>query len=79
VKADPIDELRLLAASRHAEPPELAPYLEKVRRHAYTITDNDFAELKTAGMDEDVVFEATVRVAIQEGLRRLDAARAVLG
>lgn len=78
MSADPIDELRRLAASRPADP-LLAPYLEKVRSRAYTITDRDVAELKAAGMGEDEIFEATVAVAIEEGLRRLDAAQAVLG
>jgi alkylhydroperoxidase family enzyme len=77
VKADPIDELRRLAAPRPAHPP-LAPYLEKVRGRAYTITDRDVEELKAAGMSEEEIFEATVAVAIEEGLRRLDAAGAVL-
>jgi hypothetical protein len=34
--------------------------------------------LKQAGLTEDEIFEATVAVAIGEGLRRLDAARAVI-
>ena len=79
VTADPLDELRRLAASRPADTPLLAPYLEKVRCRAYTITDRDVAELEAAGMSEDDVFEATVGIAIEEGLRRLDAARSVLG
>jgi alkylhydroperoxidase family enzyme len=78
VSADPIDELRRLAAARPADP-LLAPYLEKVRSRAYTITDQDVDELKAAGAGEDEIFEATVAVAIEEGLRRLDAAEAVLG
>jgi alkylhydroperoxidase family enzyme len=55
------------------------PYLEKVRSRAYTITDGDVAELKAAGTSEDEIFEATVVVAIEEGMRRLDSAHAVLG
>jgi len=76
---DPLDELRDLAASRLAPQPLLTPYLEKVRCRAYTITDGDVAELTAAGTSEDEIFEATVAVAIEEGMRRLDAARAVLG
>jgi alkylhydroperoxidase family enzyme len=79
VSADPIDELRRLAASRPAHPPLLVPYLEKVRCRAYTITDRDVAELNAAGASEDEIFEATVAVAIEEGLRRLDLALAVVG
>ena len=77
--ADPVDELRTLAAASRAPRPLLIPYLVKVRRRAYAITDRDVAELKAAGASEDEIFEATVGVAIAEGLGRLDAAQAVLG
>ena len=36
-------------------------------------------ELKAAGLSEDEIFEQTVAAAIGEGLRRLDAAAAVIG
>jgi hypothetical protein len=76
--AERIDELRRLAAAA-AEPPEvMQPYLEKVRTRAYAITDEDVEELKRRGVTEDEIFEATVAVAIGEGLRRLDAALEVL-
>ena len=75
---DPIDELRRLSASRPVPPPTQTSYLEKVRGRAYAITDRDVQELKAAGLSEDEIFEATIGVAIAEGLRRLDAARAVL-
>jgi hypothetical protein len=68
-----------LAAAGHAPRPLLVPYLKKVRRGAYAITDRDVAKLKAAGASEDEIFEATVMVATEEGLRRLDSARAVLG
>jgi alkylhydroperoxidase/carboxymuconolactone decarboxylase family protein YurZ len=76
---DPIEELRTIAST--APPPDerLAPYLEKVRACAYTLTDADLEALKQAGVSEDEIFEATVTVAIGEGLRRLDAARAAIG
>jgi alkylhydroperoxidase family enzyme len=71
------DELieRLRAASRpdRPHPPELGPYLDKVRRHAYTVTDRDVAELKAAGFSEDEIFEHTVSAAVAAGLERLDA------
>jgi alkylhydroperoxidase/carboxymuconolactone decarboxylase family protein YurZ len=35
--------------------------------------------LKRAGVAEDEIFEATVAVAIREGLRRLDTALEVIG
>jgi alkylhydroperoxidase family enzyme len=77
--AEPIDELRALVSA--AEPPAeiLAPYLTKLRSGAYTVTDADVEELKEAGLSEDEIFEATVSVAMAEGLRRLDAAERVIG
>ena len=46
---------------------------------AYTVTDADVEALKAAGLSEDEIFEQTVAAAIAEGLRRLDAAAAVIG
>ena len=71
--ADPLEELRALAAAGHAPRPLLLPYLDKVRRRAYAITDRDVAELKAAGASEDQIFEATIAAATEEGLRRLDS------
>lgn len=65
----------LPAATRAAifagdDPPELAPLLAKVRAHAYRIADAD-----VAGLDVDVVIEATLAAALGEALR--DRARAL--
>jgi hypothetical protein len=54
---------------RHAifagdDPPELAPLLDKVRRHAYKIVDRD-----VEGLDVDVVIEAALAAALGEALR----------
>lgn len=76
---DPIDELRRLSTSGPAPSAALTPYLDKVRHRAYAVTDRDVEELRAAGLSEEEIFEATVQVAIEEGLRRLDAAGAVLG
>jgi hypothetical protein len=46
------------------DPPELAPLLDKVRRHAYRITDRD-----VEGLDPDVVIEAALAAALGEALR----------
>jgi hypothetical protein len=72
-------ELRALAAARSAPPEPMAPYLEKVRERAVTVTDADVHALKNAGIGEDEIFEHTVAEAMAEGLRRLDAAERVLG
>jgi alkylhydroperoxidase family enzyme len=58
--------------------PDFAPYLEKVRRNAYKITDADLQALKDAGHSEDVIFEQTVSVAVAAGLERLEAGLGVL-
>jgi alkylhydroperoxidase family enzyme len=76
--AERIDELRRLAANAGSPPELMQAYLEKVRARAYAITDEDVEELKRGGVTEDEIFEATVAVAIGEGLRRLDAALEVL-
>ena len=75
--AEPIEELRALVPAARTPAP-LAPYLDKVRDRAYTVTDDDVDELKRAGVSEDEIFEATVSIAIAEGLRRLDAAFRVI-
>ena len=71
------DELiaELKRASRPDRPaaPELASYLEKVRLHAYRVTDRDVEQLKEAGLTEDEIFEQTVSTAVAAGLERLDA------
>lgn len=77
--ADRVEELRGIALNAGQPPEVMRPYLEKVRAGAYRVTDADVDELKRAGVTEDAIFEATVAVAIGEGLRRLDAARGVLG
>ncbi len=47
------------ATYRGDGPPELAPLLDKVRRHAYRIADAD-----VAGLDPDTVIEATLGAAL---------------
>jgi hypothetical protein len=74
-----LDALRANVTNTAPSAPELATYLEKVRTRAYTITDADVEALKAAGRSEDEIFEQTVAAAISEGLRRLDAASAVIG
>ena len=73
-----IAELRATARPDRPAPPELAPYLEKVRLHAYQVTDADVQRLKDAGFSEDEIFEHTVSAATAAGLERLDAGLATL-
>ena len=73
-----IAELRATARPDRPAPPELAPYLEKVRLHAYQVTDADVQRLKDAGFTEDEIFEHTVSAAVAAGLERLEAGLAAL-
>ena len=73
-----IAELRVAARVDRPAPAEMRGYLEKVRLHAYKITDRDVQELKAAGFTEDEIFEHTVAAAVGAGLERLDAGLATL-
>jgi len=68
-----IAELHAAARPERPAPPELAQYLEKVRLHAYEVTDTDVQRLKDAGFTEDEIFEHTISAAVAAGLERLDA------
>jgi hypothetical protein len=59
-----------------AEP--LVMLVDKVARHAYRITDNDFAAVLTSGFSEDQVFEIVVCAAIGQTSRQYGAALASL-
>src|SRR5262249_776769 len=74
---DELGRLGANAAPLPSPPDALHAYLDKVAVCAYTITDADIDGLKAAGIDEDVIFEQTVGVAIREGLRRFEAAERV--
>jgi alkylhydroperoxidase family enzyme len=76
---DAIEELRLAAQPDRPVPAAMEPYLEKVRRAAYRVTDADVDDLRAAGFSEDAIFEQTVSASVSEGLVRLDAALRTLG
>jgi hypothetical protein len=52
--------------------------VEKVARRAWTVTDEDVAATKAAGVPEDEIFELAVCAALGQATRQLDAALAVL-
>lgn len=52
-------------------PAALTPYLDKVARTAYKITDKDITRLKEAGYSEDDIYEITLSIAIGAGLGRM--------
>lgn len=60
-------------------PAVLRPYLHKVGRHAYKVTDRDMEDLKAEGYSEDAIFELTVSAAVGAGLGRLRQGLAALG
>jgi alkylhydroperoxidase family enzyme len=73
-----IERLREAAQPDRLAPPQFATYLEKVRLHAYKVTDRDVEALKDAGFSEDEIFEQTVSTAVAAGLERLEAGLAAL-
>ena len=68
-----VERLRQAARPDRQAPSDFAPYLDKVRRNAYKVTDEDIQALKESGYSEDVIFEQTVSVAVAAGLERLKA------
>lgn len=74
-----IGALRAAAPRLPDELPEAAQrYVEKVRRHAYRVVDDDVEALREAGYDEDAIFELTLAAALDAGMARLAAGRSAL-
>jgi alkylhydroperoxidase family enzyme len=69
-------------AAADAKPVEgsaaLAAYLEKVRKHAYKVTDEEVAALRAAGATDDELFELTVAAAFGAAKERLGAGLAAV-
>jgi len=65
-------------ASIGPAPAALATYLDKVRQHAYKVTDEDVAALRAAGYSDDQLFELTVATAWGAARLRLRAGLAAL-
>jgi hypothetical protein len=59
-----------------AEP--ISTLIDKVARHAYTVTDEDVAAVRATGLSEDQIFEIVVCAAIGQATRQYDAALAAL-
>ena len=64
----------LSGGTRKASPisDDLRPYINKVVRHAYKITDKDVQQLKEAGYSEDAIYELTLCAAMGASLARLE-------
>lgn len=73
-------EARQAAASTGPEglPPAAAVVIEKVRAHAYRVTDADIDGLRAAGLSEDAIFELVIAASLGVAQRRLDLAMAAI-
>ena len=60
-------------------PAPLEGYVEKVRLHAYKVTDQDIADLRAAGYSDDQIFELTVATAYGAARLRLNRGMAAAG
>jgi len=67
------------AACLAAELPDvLGPYVKKVVKHAYEVTDKDMTALHQVGYSDDQIFEVTVSAALGAGLVRLESGLSAL-
>ena len=70
---------RALLEGRMSEAPaSIGAYVDKVRRHAWQVTDEDVHALKRAGYTEDQSFEVTCCSAVGAALIRMERALTVL-
>jgi alkylhydroperoxidase family enzyme len=74
----PPAERRAAFAGEQMEGP-LGAFAEKVRRRAYTVTDDDIEALRRHGLDEDAIFELTIACALGEAHAQLRTGLAALG
>jgi alkylhydroperoxidase family enzyme len=65
--------IRRAAARGEGIPTDAAGYVEKVRRHAFKVTDGDVDALRSAGYSEDQIFEMTAAAAYGAAASRLAA------
>jgi alkylhydroperoxidase family enzyme len=59
-------------------PAELEGIVEKIARHAYRVTDDDYARLRELGYSEDQLFAVTLSAATGAAWARLQRGLAVL-
>ena len=59
-------------------PAALTSYVKKVALHAYKVTEEDVERLRTAGYNEDAIFEITLSAALGAGMTRLESGLAAL-
>ena len=75
-KASPTQRRAAFNNTGLSEP--LSTLIDKVARHAYTVTDEDITAAKASGLSEDQIFEMVVCAAIGQATRQYDAALAAL-
>jgi hypothetical protein len=71
--------LRRQAADGRDLPADLAPVIDKIRRNAYKVTDEDIAALRAGGRSDDEIFELTCAAAVGVAIHRCDKAFAACG
>ena len=69
--------IRLAAAEGAGVPAELSDLVEKIHKHAYTVTDDDVARL-TSTYGDDQLFEIIVSAALGASRQRLLAGLSAL-
>jgi hypothetical protein len=56
----------------------LSTLIDKLTKHAYTVTDADIAAARALGLSEDQIFEIVVAAAVGQATRQYDTALAAL-
>lgn len=69
---------RQAAAGGQALGGAMDDYLQKVRSHAYRVTDEEVAALRAAGTSDDALFELTISAALGAAKGRLEAGLAAV-
>lgn len=59
-------------------PAAIQPYVDKVTKHAYKVTDHDIEQLKAAGYSEDAIFEITISATLGASSARLERGLSLL-
>jgi hypothetical protein len=69
---------RRTAFDNNDVPASMSALVDKVARHAFSVTDRDITDVKAAGISEDQIFEVVVCAAVGQATRQYDAAFAAL-
>lgn len=72
-KGDSTQEQRQAAFNNTGLPTPLSTLINKVAFHAYKVTDNDIAEVKSTGITEDQLFELIICAATGQASRQYES------